>query len=469
LEAFRPRHHDLANPFDLAAFKAELLGEVILPGQSDYDRARQIHDLTYDRHPTMIVRAAGQGDVARTVAFAAETGMQLAVRAGGHSVAGYSTVDGGIVLDLSQMKGLHIDVERRIAWAQPGLTAMEYTQAAAVHGLATPFGDTGSVGIAGLTLGGGIGWLARKYGLAIDALQAVEIVTADGRLITASEDEHPDLFWAVRGGGGNFGVVTRFQYALYPVGEVLGGALFLPPTKEVLRSLVPIAASAPEELTTISFLMRIPPAPFVAPEQVGQLALIVMFVYAGDPADGQAAIAPFREVAEPILEVAMPMPYPGIYQFTAAAEAPGYGVIRSRFLDTIEDDAIDATLDAMAAAPSPMAMVQLRVLGGAVSRVPADATAFAHRAAPIMVAILDHYMDPSTEAEQVAWTEGLHEQLAARSVGVYSNFLAVEGDQRIHEAYPGAAYPRLADIKRRYDPSNLFSLNQNIRPAVSPS
>ena len=200
---------------------------------------------------------------------------------------------------------------------------------------------------------------------------------------------------------------------------------------------MPIAASAPEELTTISFLMRIPPAPFVAPEQVGQLALIVMFVYAGDPADGQAAIAPFREVAKPILEVAMPMPYPGIYQFTAAAEAPGYGVIRSRFLDTIDDDAIDAMLDAMAAAPSPMAMVQLRVLGGAVSRVPADATAFAHRAAPVMVAILDHYMDPSTEAEQVAWTEGLHEQLAARSVGVYSNFLAVEGDERIHEAYPG--------------------------------
>ena len=469
MEAFRPRHHDLANPFDLAAFKAELLGEVILPGQSDYDRARQIHDLTYDRHPTMIVRAAGQGDVARTVAFAAESGMQLAVRAGGHSVAGYSTVDGGIVLDLSRMKGLHIDVERRIAWAQPGLTAMEYTQAAAAHGLATPFGDTGSVGIAGLTLGGGVGWLARKYGLAIDALQAVEIVTADGRLITASEDEHPDLFWALRGGGGNFGVVTRFQYSLYPVGEVLGGALFLPPTKEVLRSLVPIAASAPDELTTISFLMRIPPAPFVAPEQVGQLALIVMFVYAGDPADGQAAIAPFREVATPILEVAMPMPYPGIYQFTAAAEAPGYGVIRSRFLDTIEDDAIDAMLDAMAVAPSPMAMIQLRVLGGAVARVPADATAFAHRAAPIMVGILDHYMDPSTEAEQVAWTEGLHEQLAARSVGVYSNFLAVEGDQRIHEAYPGAAYARLADIKRRYDPSNLFSLNQNIRPAVSPS
>ena len=467
MEAFRPRRHDLANPFDLAAFKAELLGELILPGHLEYDSARQIHDLTFDRHPTMIVRAAGQGDVARTVVMAAESGMPLAVRAGGHSVAGYSTVEGGIVLDLSQMKGLHIDTDRRIAWAQPGLTAMEYTTAAAAHGLATPFGDTGSVGIAGLTLGGGIGWLARKYGLAIDALQAVEIVTADGRIITASADEHPDLFWAVRGGGGNFGVVTRFQYALYPVGEVLGGALFLPPTKEVLRSLVPIAASAPEELTTISFLMPIPPAPFVAPEQVGQLSLIVMFVYAGDPSDGLAAIAPFREVAAPLLEVAMPMPYPGIYQFTAGAEAPGFGVIRSRFLDTIDDDAIDAMLEAMAAPPSPTALVQLRVLGGAMGRVPADATAFAHRDAPVMVAVIDHYEDPSTEAEQVAWTEALHEKLAPRSVGVYSNFLAEEGEQRVHEAYPGAAYPRLADVKRRYDPSNLFQLNQNIRPAVT--
>ena len=211
----------------------------------------------------------------------------LSVRGGGHSLAGYGTNDGGIVLDLGAMKGLHIDPDRRVAWAQPGLTAGEYTNAAAAHGLATPFGDTGSVGISGLTLGGGIGWLVRKYGLAIDALQAVEIVTADGREITASEDSHPDLFWAVRGGGGNFGVVTRFQFKLYPVGEILGGALFMPATKEVLRSLVPIAASAPEELTTISFLMALPPAPFVPAELVGTLSLAIMFVWTGDdPADG---------------------------------------------------------------------------------------------------------------------------------------------------------------------------------------
>ena len=257
-----------------------------------------------------------------TVTLARESGLELSIRGGGHSLAGYGTNDGGIVLDLGAMKGLHIDPERRLAWAQPGLTAEEYTVAAAAHGLATPFGDTGSVGIAGLTLGGGIGWLVRKYGLTIDALVAVEIVTADGRQVTASEDSHPDLFWAVRGGGGNFGVVTRFQFKLYPVGEILGGALFMPATRDVLRSLVPIASSAPEELTRRSrSLMPIPPAPFVPAELVGTPSLVVMFVWAGDPAAGQAAIQPFREVATPLIDMAMPMPYPGIYELAPPGRA----------------------------------------------------------------------------------------------------------------------------------------------------
>ncbi len=208
---------------------------------------------SFDRYPALIVRAAGSADVARTVVFARDAGLELSIRGGGHSLAGHGTNDGGVVLDLGAMKGLHIDPERRMAWAQAGLTAGEYTAAAAAHGLATPFGDVGSVGIAGLTLGGGIGWLVRKHGLTIDALVSVDIVTADGHLINASEDEHQDLFWAVRGGGGNFGVVTRFQFKLYPVDMILGGALFMPLTRDVLRALVPIAAAAPAELTTISF------------------------------------------------------------------------------------------------------------------------------------------------------------------------------------------------------------------------
>jgi FAD/FMN-containing dehydrogenase len=467
LEAFRPRRHDLSDPFDLAAFREELQGELILPGGVDYDHARRAHNTIFDRRPTLIVKAAGAGDVARTVVLARDAGTALAVRSGGHSVAGHSTVDDGIVLDLSNMKGLHIDVEGRTAWAQPGLTAGEYTAAAAAHGLATPFGDTGSVGIAGLTLGGGIGWLVRKYGLAIDALLAVEIVTADGRLITACADQHADLFWAVRGGGGNFGVVTRFQFLLYPVETVLGGALFLPPTREVLSSLVPIAASAPEELSTISFLMPIPPVPFVPAERHGELSLVVMFVWTGDPADGQAAIEPFRQVATPIAEAVMPMPDPGIYGFTAAAEAPGRGVVRSRFMNALSDASIESILSAMAVA-SPTAFVQIRVLGGAMARVPAADTAFAHRSAPIVVAIIDAYEDPASDAAELAWTEALHAALAPDASGVYSNFLQDEGEDRLRDAYPGGTYERLAAIKRRYDPTNFFHLNQNIRPAGDP-
>src|SRR6186997_845691 len=454
-------------PTDFAAFAAGIRGTVIRPDDATYEQAREVHNATFDRRPLAIVQASSAADVARTVVFARDTGLELAVRGGAHSVAGFGTSEGGIVLDLGQMKGLHIDPVRRLAWAQAGLRAGEYTAAAAAHGLATPFGDTGSVGISGLTLGGGIGWLVRKYGLAIDALVSVEIVTADGREITASEDSHPDLFWAVRGGGGNFGVVTRFQFKLYPVGQILGGALFMPATPEVLRSLVPIAASAPEELSTISFLMTLPPAPFIPADLVGKQSLTIMFVWSGDdPADGQAALQPFREVATPLVEMTMPMPYPGIYGLTAEGEKRGFAVHRSRFLSTIDDDAIDAILDAMAAPSSPATMVQVRVLGGAMARVPADATAFAHRDAAVMVSILTGFEDPSTEATHRAWTEALHGALAANDAGVYSNFLEVEGEERIRAAYPGGTYERLSEVKRRYDPSNLFRMNQNIRPAA---
>jgi FAD/FMN-containing dehydrogenase len=465
MEAFRIARPD-ADTLDLEAFEAGLTGSIVLPGSPDYDQARQVNSAINDRHPALIVRAADAGDVARTVSLARESGLALSVRGGGHSVAGHGTNDGGIVLDLGPMKGLHIDPERRLAWAQPGLTAREYTVAAAAHGLATPFGDTGSVGIAGLTLGGGIGWLARKFGLAIDALEAVDLVTADGRQVTASAESHQDLFWAVRGGGGNFGVVTRFVYRLYPVGEILGGALFMPATREVLASLEPIASSAPEELTTISFVMHLPPAPFVPAELVGTPSVAIIFVWSGDPAAGQAALQPFREVATPLIDMAMPMPYPGIYALLEQAEQRSLSIHRSRFLSTLDGDAVDAILAAIAAPSSPAAMVQLRVLGGAMARVPADATAFAHRDASVMAVIITPFEDAATEPQHRAWTEALHEQLAANDAGVYSNFLEAEGDERVRAAYPGGTYERLADVKRRYDPSNLFRLNQNIRPAA---
>ncbi len=458
---------DPTAPHDLAAFAAGISGTVIRPEDEGYELARQVHHANTDLHPLCIVQAASAVDVARTVTFARQTGLELAVRGGAHSVAGYGTSEGGIVLDLGTMKGLHIDPIRRLAWAQAGLRAGEYTAAAAEHGLATPFGDTGSVGIAGLTLGGGIGWLARKYGLAIDALVSVELVTADGRIVIASEHEHPDLFWAVRGGGGNFGVVTRFQFRLYPVSMILGGALFLPPTREVLRGLESVAAAAPEALTTISFLMPAPPAPFIPEAIHGQPTLAVMFVFDGDVAAGQAALEPFRQLATPMAELIAPMPYPGIYAMLKDAEQRSPASHRSLFLETLDDAAVDTILERMAAPSSPIAMTQIRILGGAMARVDAEATAFAHRAAPVMVTIVTPFEDVTQAPIHAAWTHAYYEALRPRSMGVYSNFLEAEGEARIHEAYPERTYRRLADIKRRYDPTNLFRRNQNIVPAAT--
>ena len=467
MEAFHFSRPDIDDALDLEAFEAGLSGSMLLPGSPDYDDARLVHHAQADRRPALIVRAADADDVARTVSLARESGLPLSVRGGGHSVVGFGTNDGGIVLDLGAMKGLHIDPIRRLAWAQAGLRAGEYTAAAAAHGLATPFGDTGSVGIAGLTLGGGIGWLVRKYGLAIDALVSVEIVTADGRIVIASANENPDLFWAVRGGGGNFGVVTRFQFKLYPVSTVLGGALFLTPTRDALRGLEAVAAAAPEALSTISMLMPAPPAPFIPESVQGKQTLAVMFVYDGDPEAGQQVLEPFRALSEPMAEFVMPMPYVGIYEMLKAAEQRAPATHRSLFLETLDDDAVDEILARMSAPSSPHGMTQIRILGGQMARVANDATAFAHRDANVMLTIITPFEDPAEAPTHAAWTHAYYEALRPRSTGVYSNFLEVEGEDRIREAYPAATYRRLAEIKRRYDPTNLFRLNQNVAPAVS--
>ncbi|HEX5013469.1 MAG TPA: FAD-binding oxidoreductase [Candidatus Limnocylindrales bacterium] len=455
-------------PIDVDSFVASLSGTVIRPDDESYDEARHIHNTLIDRKPLLIVRAADAADVARSVVFAKDNGLELAVRAGGHS--NHSATDGGVVIDLSSMKGLHIDPARRLAWAQPGLTAGEYTAAAAAHGLATPFGDTGSVGIAGLTLGGGIGWLARKHGLTIDSLVAVELVTADGRIVTANEQRNPDLFWAIRGGGGNFGIVTRFGFRLHEVGTVLGGALFLPVTREVLEGLVPAAEAAPEELTTITFIMATPPLPFVPPEHHFKPSAIVMFVHASDDiAAGQAALEPFRALATPLAEGVFPMPYPGIYDFTAEGGKPGPGVTRSVMLDELDDETIDLILERVADPSSPTAITEVRVLGGALARVPADATAFAHRDARVLLALITPFEDPAEAAVHEAWTQSYIDEVAPKGRGVYSNFLTGDADERIREAYPETTYQRLAEVKRAYDPTNLFRLNANIVPAEPPA
>lgn len=448
---------------DLDVLAASLHGALIRPSDEQYAASAGVWNTAVQGAPAVIVRVADAGDVAASIAYACRNDLEIAVRSGGHSLAGHSSGDGVLVIDTRGLRGLHVDPEQGLAWVGAGLTAGEVTTVLAEHGLAIPFGDTASVGVGGITLGGGIGYLVRRHGLTVDSLVAAEIVTADGEVLMASDTEHPDLFWAIRGGGGNFGVVTRFRFRLSPVGEVLGGALFFPANRDVLRSLVPIASSAPEELTVIAQLMAAPPAPFVPPERVGQPAVVLLFVYAGDPEAGHAAIAPFRGVAAPFAELVAPMPYPGIYEFTREAEAPVPSTTRSVFLDTLDDAAVDAILVAFADAP-PATMVQLRVLGGAMARVPAEATAFAHRSAAAQATIINMLVDPEGADAAISWNRGLFDALEPRSSGVYVNFLEDEGDARIRAAYPGGTYGRLAAVKRRYDHYNLFRRNQNIRP-----
>jgi FAD/FMN-containing dehydrogenase len=472
MEAFSPRPLETApavipaiSPGALAGFASSITGSVILPGDSAFDAARGVHNTRFDRTPTVVVRAADAEDVARTVRLAAETGLELAVRSGGHSLAGHGTSDGGIVLDLSSMKGLLIDPERRLAWAQPGLTAGEVTTAAAVHGLAVPFGDTASVGIGGITTGGGIGFLTRKHGMTIDNLVAAEIVTADGRILTVDDQHHPDLLWAIRGGGGNVGVVTRFVYRLVEAGLVVGGGIVLPASPAVLAGLVAAAKAAPDELTTISFVMPAPPLPFIPAEQVGRLVVMVLGVFDGDLDAGQAAWAPLRALAEPFADLVSPMPYAAIYQFTAEGENRGGGSIRSWFANDLDEADATRIIELMQRGPGPAVITQIRVLGGAMARVAPDATAFSQRDAEVLVAAMAMFEIGGDPTPHDAWTNAFFEAFADRSTGVYANFLGAEGDARIRSAYPHGAYERLAAIKRRHDPANLFRLNQNVPPA----
>jgi FAD/FMN-containing dehydrogenase len=449
----------------IAELRAVFRGRVITPDDAEYDAARAIFYGGFDRRPAVIVRAADADDVAHVVSLARESGMELAIRGGGHSLAGYGVSDGGIVLDLSSMRSLQIDVAGQKAWVQTGLTAGEYTVAAGAHGLATGFGDTGSVGIGGLTLGGGVGYLVRKYGLTIDDLMSTEIVTADGQLVHADPDSHPDLFWAIRGGGGNFGVATRFQFRLHEVNTLVGGMLLLPATPEVVASFIAEAETAPEELSTIANIMPAPPMPFVPAEHHGQLIVMAMLVYAGEVEGGQRAVAPFRALATPIADMLRPMRYPEVYPPEQANYHPT-AAARTMFMDRIDRAAAETIVEYLQTSDATMRAVQLRVLGGAMARIPVAATAFAHRHSRIMVNVAAFYSGPEERAKREAWVTELAHALRQDDTGAYVNFLGDEGAARVRAAYPGDTWDRLVKVKHQYDPTNLFRLNQNIPPAV---
>jgi FAD/FMN-containing dehydrogenase len=381
-------------------------------------------------------------------------------------MAGHGTGDGALLLDLSAMRGVEIDAVERTAWADAGVLAGEYTAASHAHGLVTPFGDTGSVGVAGITLGGGVGWLVRKHGMTIDSLLAVEIVTADGRRRIASTAEEPDLFWAVRGAGANFGVVTRLQFRLHPLGNVLAGDILLPATRDVLRSLVPVLLAAPDELTAMPTIMLAPPDPAIPDQHRGRPVVYLSVAWSGAPDAGERALAPLRALGAPISDSVTWQPYPDLFSPVDRDEEPTSGVSsRALFLDALDDTTIDVIERRLTQADAPRALVQLRVLGGAMARVAGDAAAFGWRDRPVLLWLITPYEEIGRAAAIEDWTAAFRADLSTDGAATYVNFMGAEDADAVRCAYPASTYARLRELKRRYDPDNVFRANHNIRPA----
>ncbi len=451
-----------ARPAVVERLRGALKGSVITDGDEGYDQARSTFYAGTDHRPLLIARVTNRDDVRRVVAAAREEGLPLSVRGGGHGMAGFSVADKGIVLDLSGMKNLQVDEGGRTVWADAGLTAGEVTAAVDEHGLVIGFGDTASVGVGGLTLGGGMGYLVRKHGLTIDNLQAAEVVTADGQLLYTDAKSHPDLFWAIRGGGGNFGVATRFQYRLHRLGEILGGLLILPATPSTIEDFVSLAQAAPDELSAIVNIMAAPPLPFLPPEVHGKRVMFATLVYAGDVQAGAEAVAPFRRLAKPLVDQVRPLRYPQLFPRNEGNRS--LVAVRTRFADQVGRAQAGLILDRLGRSTGSFAVTQLRVLGGAMASVDPAATAFAHRGARIMANVLTVYNRPEEKPVHEAWASEFSGALGPDGAGAFVNFMGDEGEARVREAYPAGTWERLASIKRRYDPTNLFRLNVNVPP-----
>jgi FAD/FMN-containing dehydrogenase len=452
------------------ALGVDLAGVAIAPGDADYDRARAVWNAMIDRRPAVIARCRGVSDVRIALRFAREHGLPIAVRGGGHNVAGNSVCDDGIVVDLSPMKGIHVDPRARTARVQPGVTLGELDRETQVFGLATPTGLISMTGIAGLTLGGGLGWLARRDGATCDNLVSAEVVLATGEVVTASDHDDADLLWALRGGGGNFGIVTSFEYRLHSVGpQVLAGAIFHrgDDAREILRFYRDFTADAPDELTVNAVLMTAPEAPFLPPEAHGTPALALALCYAGDPEHGERVLRPLRAFGHPLADLVAPMPYTALQTMFDAGYPPGLqNYWKSSYLDRLSDGAIDAALNGARRKTSPLSSFYFEPLGGAIARIEPDEAAFGHRDAAFDFNILSVWSDPTESAEHIAWTRALWQAMQPfASDGVYVNNLGDEGPDRVRAAYAPAAYDRLTALKDRYDPDNAFRMNQNIRPS----
>ena len=441
-----------------------IAGRVVTPDDPDYDSMRAVYFGSVDKHPSAIVRVRNADDVRRVIATAHSDGIELAVRSGGHSVAGHSTTEGGLVIDLREMKKVDVDPQARTAWVETGATAHQVTEALSHHGLVIGFGDAGSVGVGGITVAGGIGFLVRKFWMTIDSVIGAEVVTADGRQLRVDATHEPELFWAIRGGGGNFGVVTRLQFRLNELPQFTGGILILPATPETITGFVAASMAAPDELSTIGNVMPAPPLPFLPAEHHGRVVIFAFMSFAGSDEAATRALAPFRALATPLADMVKPGPYLAMYPHADPNYRP-MAIARTMFVNGIDTRAAQTIHDYVSKSDATMRVAQLRVLGGAMARVPADATAFAHRTKPMLVNVAAFYSDEADRAKRLAWVNAFAKALQPRDDGAYVGFLNDDGQARIRSAYPGATWDRLQRIKSTYDPTNLFRLNQNITPA----
>jgi FAD/FMN-containing dehydrogenase len=445
-------------------------GPVILPVDPGYDAARAIWNGAIDRRPACIARCTGVADVVAAVGFARERDLLVAVRSGGHGVGGHALCDGGLVIDLSPMKGIRVDPATRTARAEAGVLWGELDRETQLFGLATVGGIVTHTGIAGLTLGGGIGWLMRKHGATVDNLLSADVVTAQGEIVTASGEENPDLFWAIRGGGGNFGIVTSFEYRLHPVGPiVLAGPVFHPleDAPEVLRFYREFIAAAPDELTTIFDLSVAPPLPFLPEAVHGKPIVMVGACYAGSPDEGAEIVRPLKQFGRPIVDLLQPKPYTALQSmFDPLVPHGWHRYWKSVELPPLTDDAIDTLVEHASAFTSPKSYCIVFQLGGALARVGEDETAYSQRDAAHNVNINAVWTEDDVEGERhVAWAREFFSAMQPHAVGrVYLNFLGDEGADRVRQAYGARQYERLAGLKRTYDPTNLFRMNQNISP-----
>jgi FAD/FMN-containing dehydrogenase len=447
--------------------KGKVKGQIVLPDDPNYNKVREIWNAMIDRRPAVIVQCAATDDVLHAISYARENGLELSIRGGGHNIAGSALCDNGVLIDLSNMKTVSVDAQNRRASVEPGATLGDFDKAVQAHGLATPTGINSTTGIAGLTLGGGFGWLTRKYGMTIDSLVSVDMVTADGRKKHVSEDENADLFWAIRGGGGNFGVVTRFEFALYPVGpEILAGLLVFPlnQAKQVLQKYREFVKSAPEELNIWAVLRKAPPLPFLPENVHGKEVIVLAVFYAGDTKEGEKLIDPLRGFGDPYGEHIGAMPYAQWQQAFDPLLTPGArNYWKSHNFTQLSDDALDSIIEFAGKLPSPQCEIFVGLIAGIANRVPSEAMAYGHRDAKFVLNVHGRWDEAAQDKTCIAWARAFFEASKPYvSAGAYVNFMTGDESDRVAAAY-GANYSRLKEIKMKYDPENVFHNNQNIK------